>query len=284
MDSSPLNFDQCKTEYRIVPDPRKPYHFAIYSVDSVASWGHDDRNSRRYTQFESFEHEAASNDAHACYRLRIRPSYKDESTEMYISITHPADTRTGLQTETISLELTCTNRNLPGTLAVGDIHVHTDNSPDAVAFHNIIPVTPSCSPPLEGDLLWRLLSNMSLNYIALTDISALRAVISAYDFRSRYDTSRARILSKILQGMVGISSEETDRIYEGLPVRGSRTTLVLDQRNFSCVGDMYMFGSVLNEFFALYATLNSFHQLRVIENKHGVEFQWPARMGRKQLR
>lgn len=282
MDATPLTLDQRRSEYRIVPDPRLPYHYATFSVDGVSSWGHDKRSRRQYSQFESFEHEAEST-APAYYRLRVRPSHKDGGTETYISIIHTPEHPAQPQGETISLELTCTNRHLPRELGVGDICVHADNTPDTVTFRNITPVVPSFNPPLEGDMLWRLLSNMSLNYIALTDIPALRAVISAYNFRARYDRPQARMLEKMLKGMVSISSSETDRIHNGLPVRGAVTTLVLDQRFFNCEGDLYLFGSVLHEFFALYATVNSFHQLIVVEAKRGEEYTWPARLGRTKL-
>ncbi len=280
MDASPLVLDQRRTEYRIVPDPRLPYHYAVYSVNYVGTWGQDDRDNRRYLPFESFEHEADRGRSSAYYRLRIRPSHKDGGTETYISFTQNINEAVIPRKETISMELTCTNRMLPRELRVGDVCIHAENTPGAVDFTNITPVIPSFNPPLEGDILWRLLSNMSLNYVPLTDIHALRAVLGAYDFRAPYDRPRARMLEKTMHGMVGISSKDTDRVYRGLPVRGAQTRLVLDQRAFSCEGAMYLFGSVLNEFFALYATVNSFHQLTVVEALRGEEYIWPARLGR----
>lgn len=282
MDATPLTVDQKRSEYRIVPDPRLPYHYATYSVDKVSSWGHDKRDRRKYSQFESFEHETDPENL-VYYRLRLRPSHKDGGPETYLSIMHSAQNPTLPQGETISLELTCTNRQLPSQLSVGGISVHADHTPDAVSFQNITPVVPSFNPPLEGDMLWRLLSNMSLNYVPLTNIAALRAVISAYNFRARYDKPHARAFEKKIKGMVSISCSEADRIYNGLPVRGAVTTLTLDQELFNCEGDMYLFSSVLNEFFALYATVNSFHQLRVIEAKRGEEYRWTARLGRIHL-
>lgn len=283
MDASPLTLDQRQTEYRIVPDPRLPYHYAAYSVDKVSAWGHEDRNSRRYLPFESFEHDLEEGVNHAFYRLRLRPSPMDEGTETYISIVRTPDSAGVPQGETLSLELTCTNRLLPRDLGVGDIRIHSDNTPDSVEFANITPVVPSFTPPLEGDMLWRLLSNMSLNYVSLTSVQALRTVLAAYDFRAPHDRPRARILEKILKGMVRVSCSETDRIYRGLPVRGAQTRLVLEQRAFGSEGAMFLFGSVLNEFFALYATVNSFHQLIVEEAARGEEYRWAARLGRVSL-
>jgi type VI secretion system protein ImpG len=280
LDSSPLTLSHAQTEYRIVPDPKQPYHYATFSVDNVGSWGHSDKSNRVYLPFESFEHEANADQAPLYYRLRLRPSQRDEGTEMYISIVQTPGGATLLQEETISLELTCTNRLLPRALRVGDICNHADNTTDTIDFANITPVIPSFRPPLEGDLLWQLLSNMSLNYVSLTNVHALRAVLTAYDFRAPHDRPRARILEKTLQGMVHIRCSETDRIYGGLPVRGAQTRLTLDQRAFSCEGGMYLFGSILNEFFALYATVNSFHQFIVVESSRGEEYIWPARLGR----
>lgn len=277
MDATPLRVDQHQSEYRIVPDPKRPYHFSTYSVDHVASWHHAKKSEHRYVLFESFEHDTDQDDILAYYRLRVRTSMYDGDIETYLALVQAE--KHALPQETLSLELTCTNRQLPRQLGVGDIHVNADNTPDAVTFKNITPVTPAYAPPLEGDLLWRLLSNMSLNYISITSIQALRAVITAYDFKARHDRQRERVLEKNLRGMVRVQSEETDRIYRGMPLRGAHTRLTLDERCFSCEGDMYLFSSVLNEFLALYATVNSFHQLTVVEEKSGGQYQWPARLG-----
>jgi len=279
-DASPLTLDHNQTEYRIVPDPCLPNHYAIYSVNKVGSWSQGDKSDLQYLPFESFEHEAEADKTPFYYRLRLRPSLKDEATETYITMVQTPESRAFPKKQIISLELTCTNRLLPKELRVGDICVSAEGDSAKVNFKNITPVTPSFRPPMEGDLLWQLISNMSLNYVSLTSVQALRAVLKAYDFRALYDRPRARILEKTLSGMVRISCTETDRIYGGLPVRGARTRLVLDQRAFSCEGGMYLFGSVLNEFFALYATINSFHQLIVEEATCGEEYLWPARLGR----
>ena len=278
MDSSPIVISQKQTEYRIVPDPRRPYHFNIYSVDRVASWGQG-RNDGEFRPFESFEHDLTSNNPKPYYRLRLKPSVKDDGTETYISIVQPAKGHMLPNNHIISMELTCTNRLLAQQLRLGDINKPATSTPSSVQFKNILPVTPPYNPPLEGDILWRLLSNMALNYLSLTSIPALRAVLTTYDFRALHDKQRARQLTRHLQGMRHITSQETDRIYRGLPLRGARTTLTLDEQYFGCEGEMYLFGSILNEFLALCATVNSFHQLTIVEEKRGEEYPWPARLG-----
>lgn len=282
--ATPINFDHKQTEYRIVPDPRHPYSYSTYSVNRVTGWSSAARGEIVYTPFESFDHLSRIDGSLAYYRLRIRPAVKDESIETWISLVHRDDNHVLLdEVETISLELVCTNRMLPLELSVGDIANSTDSSDESLRFTNITHVSPPYTPPLDGDILWRLLSNMALNYIPLTDINALRGILATYDFRAIHDKRRARVLEQTLQGMRHISCQETDRIYRGMPIRGSMTTLTLNRKYFSSEGDMLLFASVINEFLALYATVNSFHQLLVQEEKTGEQFQWKARLGPEQL-
>jgi type VI secretion system protein ImpG len=67
-----------------------------------------------------------------------------------------------------------------------------------------------------------------------------------------------------------------------LPVRGLRTELTIDPQGYIGEGDLFVFGSVLNEFFALYASLNSYHELRVTSTT-GEVYQWTPRMGQQPL-
>jgi type VI secretion system protein ImpG len=46
---------------------------------------------------------------------------------------------------------------------------------------------------------------------------------------------------------------------------------------------MFLFASVLAEFFALYATVNSFHELVVQGMEKGEEYRWQARVGNQPL-
>ncbi|MNH47814.1 hypothetical protein D3C73_1573100 [compost metagenome] len=56
----------------------------------------------------------------------------------------------------------------------------------------------------------------------------------------------------------------------------------MDQQGFANEGDLFLFASVLNEFFALYASLNSYHEL-VVKSTQGEVYQWAPRMGQQPL-
>ena len=74
-----------------------------------------------------------------------------------------------------------------------------------------------------------------------------------------------------------------DWLIKGQPIRGLRSRLKLDQAAFLCEGDLYLFSCVLAHFFALYASINSFHQLEVINITNNEHYTWPIQTGKQPL-
>lgn len=74
--------------------------------------------------------------------------------------------------ETASIDLTCTNRDLPLALAVDDINVICEFTPPLATYTNICAPTRPYRPVLDGQLQWALISNMSLNYLSLLSRAA----------------------------------------------------------------------------------------------------------------
>jgi type VI secretion system protein ImpG len=107
-------------------------------------------------------------------------------------------------------------------------------------------------------------------------------VLEAYDFIGSNDMLQKKHTATLLNGMESISYEMSDMIFKGLPIRGITTTLKLDAKKFSTIGEAYILVNVLNEFFSLYCTVNSFHKLEVFIDKKA-RFTWDARMGKQAL-
>lgn len=185
--------------------------------------------------------------------------------------------------ETASIDLTCTNRDLPLALGVDDIDVISEATPALTTYTNICKPTRPYRPVLDGQLQWALVSNMSLNYLSLLSAEPLKAVIRAYDFVALHDLQQTRTTHKRLEGIRDVQTEPLDWLIKGQPIRGLRTRLKLDQAAFLCEGDLYLFGCVLAHFFALYASINSFHQLEVINITNNEHYTWPIQTGKQPL-
>lgn len=281
----PIRADHKRTEYRVLPAGNDPSHFEIFSIDHVQGWGHQSRHNQVFERFESFEHfEAVPVDNHIrYYRERKKPSVSGYGMESYLAFINQYEHSVFPETETVSIELTCSNRHLPTLLTVGDICIDTGTSPEFTRFENITHVTPSFSPPLDQGFHWRLIANMSLNYLSLSNIDSLKAVLSTYDYKSYYDRQQALTSQHRLDAFDGIHASVEDRLYQGIPVRGRSTVIRLKESHFANEGDMFLFAAVLNELFALHCSINSFHRLTVHGIENGEIYQWKPRTGSQPL-
>jgi type VI secretion system protein ImpG len=104
-------------------------------------------------------------------------------------------------------------------------------------------------------------------------------LLAVYDFQALRDRQAERKSRLRMEGIEGLESEAAHRLFKDLPVRGRRITLRLRESRFGTEGDMFLFASVLNEFFALYSSINSFTELVVhaIESKE--TYRWTAKAG-----
>lgn len=278
----PINFTGTDNEYHILPSINTPGHYEVFSVDKVIGWSNTRNQYKEYVAFESFEHDLSFDvtEEKPYYFVRKEKSIGHDGLDTYLRFA--AKDSSSFSGDTLSIDLTCTNQNLPKRLRVGDICVGTESIPDNLTFRNIIPTTTSYAPPIETGFLWRIISNMSLNYLSLADVSALRVVLESYDFPRYYDQQKERVSRRLLSGLKDIKYKPIDRLHKGLPLRGIRTELTIDPQGYIGDGDLFLFASMLNEFFALYASLNSFHEL-IVHSTHNQTFKWPLRIGQQAL-
>ncbi|MBC7191156.1 type VI secretion system baseplate subunit TssF [Marinobacter sp.] len=287
-EADPVDLNGRQAEYRVTPSSRSPEHFEVFSLEQVEGWleGRSGRGEPRiYTPFESFQHEVERDRGRTAlyYRVRVRESVRGDGFDHYISFVRGDESDCMSRQEAISLTMTCTNRQLPGQLAVGEISMATESTPSFASFTNITRPTATLRPTLDGSLLWTLISNLSLNYLSLLDVDALRTVLRVYDFRALVDRQAERISRKRLAGITGIETQPVDRMIRGLPVRGIKSVLQLDQQSFASEGDLYLFGTVLSQFFALYASINAFHSLEVVNTDNQERYTWTLQQGQQPL-
>nr|WP_314477609.1 type VI secretion system baseplate subunit TssF [uncultured Pseudomonas sp.] len=288
--AEPIDLSSRSAQDELIPKGEARHAYEIFSVDRVVSTrttarGSSGEHLRIFHPFESFAHEIehAQGRTALYYRYTIEPSLRDDGVAHRIAFVRADANAYIAELETASIDLTCTNRDLPVALGVDDINVISEATPPLATYTNICPPTRAYRPVLDGQLQWALISNMSLNYLSLLSAEPLKAVIGAYDFAALHDIQHMRTTRKRLDGIRGIQTEPLDWLIKGQPIRGLRTRLQLDQQAFLCEGDLYLFGCVLAHFFALYASINSFHQLEVINTTNNERYTWPIQTGKQPL-
>jgi type VI secretion system protein ImpG len=250
----------------------------------VSGWEQGTSDRRTYLPFFSFQHSLGpTNQTTEYYQTEIKPAVVGRGTDTYISFITGEQSGIAPPTQTIGVDITCTNRDLPEKLHVGDLKVSTASSPAFADFKNITRVTPMITPPMTGGLYWRLISHLSLNYLSLLNTRNLRGILEVYNFQALYDRQAARANELRLDGITKIDAKPDTRLFLGSPVRGLAINMDIDEESFAGEGDMYLFASVLNRFFSLYVTMNSYSQLTVKGTRYGEEFSWPPLMGAQSL-
>ncbi|MCC0180152.1 type VI secretion system baseplate subunit TssF [Aeromonas hydrophila] len=289
-DSEPVNLNGRQAEYPLKASYRHADSFEIFSVDQVEGWvegnlGRSRGTPRIYQPFESFQHqiERAKQRLALYYRVRVKEAVSGDGFEHSLSFVRGDETTTVELDESISVTLTCTNRSRAARLKVGSVCVPTGSSPSFATFRNLIRPTRPLRPALDGSLHWTLISNLSLNYVSLLRRDALVQVLRTYDFPALHDKQAEQASRKRLAGIEEIETKPVDRLVRGMPVRGLKSVLSIRQSAFGSEGELYLFSTVLAHFFSLYASVNAFHLLEVVNLDNKERYQWPVQIGQHSL-
>ncbi|XOB63250.1 type VI secretion system baseplate subunit TssF [Campylobacterota bacterium DY0563] len=281
-DAVPIRKNFEYTDFLVLPADLDKNHSEVFSIEQVRGWIPKKNIYQDYLPFESFEHVDNDNEY---YSTRTKLSNDGERTNTYLRFSNTFENEDAFSknNSTVSVKILCTNKDVPSSLLLNDISIlNALSNASSVSFKNITIPTISYPPPLDGDFLWRIISNMSLNYLSLNDIKTLRTILETYDFFGAYDVKQREKTSMMLKGLEDISYETCEMIDKGLPIRGMHITLKINPHKFSCIGEAYLFSSVLNEFFSLYSNINSFHRLSVdIQNEELIT--WKPKMGSLEL-
>ena len=285
--AEPIQITQRKYEYPITPDVRRPYAMEIFSVDEVTSINTANQKITTLQPFYSLRHSAREEDRACFWLARSRPSTRpnDDGTNMYLSLVDLSTQTIDPGANILSVHTTCTNRDLPARLPFGnqDSDFELEGSSAMRRIVALRKPTVPMRPAMGKGALWRLISNLSLNYLSLVEEGkeALQEILRLYDIgRSPYSQNVIESIVRIQSGrhFARLSSEEGVSF-----VRGTRIEMELDEDRY-VGGGAYLFASVLERFFGLSASLNSFTQLVVTTpQRKGVLHQWKPRAGRRIL-
>ena len=278
-EADPFIFDHRLEKIRVQPAGKNPRHYQVFSVDNVTGYAQGTVAKKTYTPLELFHHQDAQSTA---YEVSYARSPITDAPEVFVSFAYPADGPEPVK-ETLSIDLTCTNGDLPERLQLGDISVQTSDSPELLTFRNVVPPTSSIDPPLGNNAAWRFLAHLSLNYLPLANAENLRELLQLYLFPEARDKTKVTANLKRIEGITGFQSTPADRLVRGTVLRGQTLTLSARQDHFAGLGDLYLFGTVLDAFFGVYSSLNAFTQFELRENLSGESFLWSAKLGNRPL-
>jgi type VI secretion system protein ImpG len=130
---------------------------------------------------------------------------------------------------------------------------------------------------------WRLISHLSLNYLSLVEEGrdALQNILRLYNFGDSPAAERHILGIKSLHSKRRFARVVSD---QGISfARGSAVEVEFDEDQF-VGGGVYLFASVLEQFFGLYVSMNSFCEFtaRTVQRKEVLK-HWQPKAGQRIL-
>jgi type VI secretion system protein ImpG len=282
--SEPILVDQTRHEYLIVPDARRRHTTETFSVDAVLGVKPNAAGTVPYHPFYSYHHEGTSQAFWFATR-RICGWRVDGSSDVFISFVDLSGRPAFPAEDSVTMRLTCFNRDLPSRLPFGneDGDFEIEGGGPIKKVVALVKPTSVLHPPLGKALHWRLISQLSLNYLSLVEggTQALQEILRLYNFGDHPFHERQ------IQGIVSLDSRPAltqVTSEEGVSfVRGRRVDIEFDEEQFAG-GGVYLFASLLERFLGLYVTMNSFTILAARTRQRKEPFRpWPPRTGNRVL-
>lgn len=274
--AEPIRLDGTRTEYAVVPDARRHRHQEVYAIDRVALTGRDGRSFEAPAFFGTPYGRApatrgiADRTSSIFWQFRRTPHDEDGvNDQAFLSIFDAGLKPTSVPDHVASVDVTCFNRDLPARLTFGSGRPHMQIPSGTAAGMTVRCVTAPqrvMRPVVRDSGHWRLLSHLSLNHLSLAGGDGADAAAAAQSLRTilrLYDLRQAPESRAMIDCIAAVSSEPaTARLGEGTVARGISILVILDHRQID-EANAYFMARVLERFFGLYASINSFTRLTV---------------------
>ncbi|MBB3262151.1 hypothetical protein F4827_007026, partial [Paraburkholderia bannensis] len=82
-----------------------------------------------------------------------------------------------------------------------------------------------------------------------------------------------------IEAITDVHHRPLSKLVKGGLMRGVEITVTLDAGRFAGHGDLELFGSMLNRFLGLYATVNLYTKLVIVAQPTGQRIEWPETKG-----
>jgi type VI secretion system protein ImpG len=294
-----IHLNERDYEYHALADRTRPMDFEVYDVLEVSGFAEGSARARVFEPFYAVR-DVPLDAGSAYFTLRRTPRLMSErqeaqgprsgylGSEVYLSIVDSNEAPFRSDLKQLALELLCTNRDLPLLLSPGTGKTDfTLVSGAPVRSTRIVagPTRPR-GPMAEGEAAWRLIGHLSLNYLSLSDTDERQGAAAIREMLGLYGDIAEPAVRKQADGVRSIASQPALRriIRDGMSsyVRGIEIDVTFDEAAFQGAG-VFLLASVLERFFARYASINSFTETVVRTLDRGEVARWPARIGTRTL-
>lgn len=291
-----IEVNRALNAFHVVPERSKPMDFEIFSVNKVL--GQQAEKSEevtfnplyqtRYCDYSNFGR-YFSIQREARIKEETKRKYDTRTpylgTEVFISLVDQQEAPYADHIRYLSVEAMVTNRDLPRLITrSGSFDLSMADAVPILGAAFICQPSAPRAPFALGESAWRLIRQLSFNYLPLSDMEhglggeSLRNMLRLFLNSSDHE-SNAQVNS-----LIGCKSEPIIRRLpgDGLLVygRGVRCTLTVDEDGFSGISP-YLFGLIMENYLSRHAAINIFTETELHSMQRGPIASWQGRPGKR---
>ncbi|SFO11814.1 type VI secretion system baseplate subunit TssF [Nitrosospira briensis] len=286
-------------EYHVVPDRTRPMDFEVFEVTSVTGYGVGSDSERPFLPFYAAYHtESVGKQGYFTLqreprllsvtqkRVGTRSSYI--GSEVFLSLVDPEEAPYSSDLRQLAITTLCTNRDLvlQMPLGLGKTDFTLDTAAPLEAIRCVKGPSRPYSPLWTGALAWQFVSHLSLNYLSLMDNSEHEGAAALREMLELYAMTTDAGVKKQIEGVRKLSVRPIiGRLPSpGLITHGRGLEIVLQLEELAFQGNSaFLFGSVMEQFFARYVSLNSFTETVLSSSERGEIMRWRPRCGTRPI-
>ena len=289
------------SEYQIIADKTRVVEFEIFDLLRVEGIGSQADEVYKFTPYYfNYDRDLHSRAYYTLNRVPRTLSAREvqqggvryAGSEVYLSLVDGNNAPYHPDLQQLSVTALCTNRHLPIQLpvGVGKTDFFLDINAPLLATRALTTPTEPIPSMAEGELSWRIISHLTLNYLSLLNTNpsegpaALREMLRLYAEHPNNQQTNASV-KKLINGLSSAASKPIIRraLTPG-PIafaRGLEITVEVRESEFNG-NSAFLFGSVLERFFAKYVSINSFTET-VLTSERGEIKRWVAHPGARDV-
>lgn len=291
-----INLTGEQFEYHVLVDRTRPMDYEVHQIERVTGYGSGAAAEQAFHPFYCAKDVAGHQQERAFYQIRREPRVVSQrqrargprssylGSETFIALVDAAEAPHRHDLRQLGVTLWCTNRDLPLSmpLGVGKTDFIVESGGPVKAARCLAGPSRPLPSFAEGGVAWRLINQLSLNYLSLADTDpeqgarALRELLALYCHPADAGAQRQ------VEGLRSVCAAPiTRRMPTPGPItfgRGLQITVTMDDAAFEGAG-AFLLGGVLSHFFAQYVSINAFTETVVRTVARGEIMRWPARGG-----
>jgi type VI secretion system protein ImpG len=307
--AKPILVEPNEDQHHVVVDRSRPLDHEVFAVTRVTGFGADGQEECRFGPFYATgARDRASPEGY--YTLERRPRLLGEreqrsraarssylGSEVWIELCGAQGGPLDRRVRRLDVEVLASNRDLPLRLPLppGELHLSVEEGGPLAGARVLGTLagprpSPAAVEPkgggVWGDVAWRLVGHLALNYHSLVDGPGERGADALRGLLELYAGAGAPQLARHVDALRSVRSHSvTGRLPGGGPItfgRGLEVTVELSEAPFQD-GSAFLLGGVLEVFLRRHVALNSFIETVLRTSERGEIMRWPSHIGSRHL-